>query len=176
MLTHTEAADTIRNIAGKFKGILELAAFLEQAGSIEQAIREAGPRLDKLREEIAEAEAQVEKARQEAMDINEQASAKQAAAQEAADKVLADARAEFDAAITESRRRAEGFVQAGKDEAARLLADEQAKIQSARDELSAVRQMTADAKNERDQAAEELKAINAQLAQAKAAVQKLLGA
>lgn len=84
---YIQASDSIKTIANRFKGIIELATALEEIGSVDQAAKEANADLEKARKErdafVAKFDAEMTAAKGEL-----------ALSQAAADKVLSDAKKE----------------------------------------------------------------------------------
>jgi len=149
----TQAADEVRKMLRGFKAVEQVSAALEQAGSIQNAVKESESALAKLRVEIATAG-----------DELTAAVASVASAKEDAKKIKADAVAKADEKITKTA-----------DKVATMLADADAAVAAAGNMVAASEARLVEINDSVRNATVELEAIEKKIAAAKKQVATILG-
>jgi chromosome segregation ATPase len=148
-----QAADEVRKMLRGFKAIDMVAAALEQAGSVQNAVKEAEKQLVDMRKQVADASATVEASKYEVI-----------IAKDEARKVKADASAKADEKLTKTA-----------DKIATMLADADAAVAAANDKVATSEARLVEINDGIRNATIELEAIEKKIAAAKKQVATILG-
>lgn len=147
-----QAADQIKSFAGRLKGFLEAADYLDKIGDIEQLEKESILRKDQAIK--AEAEAKFNLSVQE----------KAIQAQEARMKNLV---AEGEKEIDAGRKKNEAAISESRNEAERIVSEAKSKKASLEKEIAESKQILAKIKEEVEYRTEELKGVRNEITKAK---------
>ena len=139
MASIPEAVDSIKVLAARLEGIVQVAQVLERIGSLEQAEREAGDRLATARADATKAQARLAEIQQSVKDAEAQAPV-----------ILADARTRADAVIYNAEGRADVITLKAEDAAKQIKANAQAVAQRLTDDAAAVVRAAQDSKADID--------------------------
>lgn len=145
-----QAAEDLKNIANRFKGILEVQAALEQIGDIQAAAKENENLKAKATADYQEAKRQLENIHHRIQESGKAADAAEAKASE----IIANANKRADGIISESKKASEAIKQDGdrlrdsinsqvaglKSQVAKLEGDIQAKKQELENLQSAIKE------------------------------------
>lgn len=112
MSDYTRAAESLRNLAVLFQGVLDTAAILEKIGSLQKAEDEIKASMDNLRAQRAQL-----------MDDTEAARRNLISAQNERNMLIAQRDTDIAASKEAAKAEAKGLVDAAKDKAAKLVND-----------------------------------------------------
>lgn len=158
MVDSREAVENVKNLARVFQSVIDLAAQLEGAQSVEQAVRATNAQLVQMRKEVKVVQAQRDQAAAEATTLLENARVQ-------ADQIVADAKGVADKADT--------LQQAAHADAQRIVA--LAKTEA--DAWTKAAREAAEAANKQAEAARhELADMEAKIERARAKMRDILGA
>jgi len=173
MINHTQAAEDIRTLAGRYKGIMALADSLTGLGSIEQATSEAiaarevaeGAR-DKARTDAAKAKNNMAAAEANAVYIGQEAKAQ-------ADDIVAKAQAIATSIEADARLKATGMTQSAGLKCAEMVEQANAQVAVIGVCIADAKAELAEAESGAEIAGDLADKAEAKLAKVQAAIRKL---